>query len=130
MDDRYIFLLVYIDDLLITGNDHQGILTIKQDLHTTFTIKDLGLARYFLGIEIARSSQDTFLNQRKYILDILHDAGLVAAKPALFPLPKNLNLCLDRGELLPDPSPYRRLVSRLVDFRVQDTRWGVNCVLA
>ena len=114
VDGKYTFLLVYVDDLLLTGNDHQGILTIKQALHSAFTIKDLGLARYFLGIEIARSPQGTFINQRKYILDILHDAGLTGAKPALFPLPKHLNLSLDTGDPLSDPSRYRQLVGRLL----------------
>ena len=113
-NDRHIFLLVYVDDLLLAGDDHQGILDTKQALHTAFTIKDLGLACYFLGIEISRSSQGTFLNQRKYILDILQDAGLTGAKPTRFPLPKNLHLSLDTGEFLPDPSPYRRLVGRLL----------------
>jgi len=92
----YTFVLVYVDDLLITGSDHSTIATIKTDLHTAFTIKDLGLARYFLGIEIARSTQGTFLNQRKYILDILKDAGLTAAKPSPFPLPKGLHLSSDQ----------------------------------
>ena len=54
------FILVYVDDLLITGEDDQSIAAIK----------DLGHARYFLGIEIARSPIGTFLNQRKYIMDI------------------------------------------------------------
>jgi len=107
-------LLVYVDDLLITGDDCHGITAIKQALHTAFTIKDLGLARYFLGIEIARSPKGTFLNQQKYILNILHDKGLTGAKPALFPLPKYLNLSLDTGDILPDPSSYRRLVGRLL----------------
>jgi len=74
----------------------------------------LGLARYILGIEIGWSAQGTFLNQRKYILDILHDAGLTREKPALFPLPKHLNLSLETGDLLPGPSTYRRLVGRLL----------------
>jgi len=108
------FLLVYVDDLLLTGDDCLGITAIKQDLHSAFIIKDLGMARYFLGIEIARSPQSTFLNQRKYILDILHDVGFIRVKPALFPLLKHLNLSLDAGDILPDPTPSRRLVGRLL----------------
>jgi len=55
----YIFILVYVDDLLITGNDLDGIAQLKQALHSVYTIKDLALAWYFLGIEISRSSADT-----------------------------------------------------------------------
>ena len=73
--------LVYVNDVLLTGNDQAGILFIKQQLDQAFTIKDLGLARYFLGVEIASSSSGTLLNQRKYIADHLTDAGLSACKP-------------------------------------------------
>jgi len=105
---------VYVDDLLITGDDTQFISHIKAQLHQAFTIKDLGLARYFLGIEIARSSAGTFLNQRKYISDILTDAGLTAAKPAKFPMAKGLKLSTETGELLADPAAYRRIIGRLL----------------
>ena len=70
---QQIFILVYVDGLLITGDNIASIAHIKQALHTAYTIKDLGLARYFLGIEISRSPIGTFLNQRKYIVDILCD---------------------------------------------------------
>jgi len=55
-----------VDDLLISGDDLDGIASIKKALHDIFTIKDLGLARYFLGIEISRSKTGTFLNQEIY----------------------------------------------------------------
>jgi len=110
----FTFVLVYVDDLLITGDDDKGIPRLKQDLHTAFTIKDLGLARYFLGVEISRSSQGTLLNQRKYVLDILTVVGLTGAKPAWFPLPKGLKLSTDVGTILSQPDSYRRLVGRLL----------------
>lgn len=94
--------MVYVDDLLITADDIASIVTLKHDLHIAFIIKDLGLAQYFLGLEIARSSQGTFLNQRKYILDILQDAGITGTKPAPFPLPKGLHLSSDMGDILLD----------------------------
>ena len=83
-------------------------------MHHTFTIKDLGLARYLLGIEISWSPTGTFLNQRKYVLDILSDAGLTGAKPAKFPLPKGLQLSIDTGTALSNPEPYRRVIGRLL----------------
>jgi len=109
-----VFILVYVDDLLITGDDVEGIAAIKQDLHLAYTIKDLGLARYLLGIEISRTNFGTFLNQRKYILDILHDAGLTAAKPTKFPLPQSLKLSSITRPPLPDPTSYGRLIGRLL----------------
>jgi len=112
--DHYIFVLVYVDDLLITGNTLDGIAQLKQSLHSAYTIKDLGLARYFLGIEISRSSAGTLLNQRKYITDILNDAGMTGCKPAKFPLPQGLNLSSITGPSLHDLESYRCLVGRLL----------------
>jgi len=60
---KQVFLLVYVDDLLIIGDDVDGIAAIKQALHLAYSIKDLGLARYFLCIEISRRAFSTFLNQ-------------------------------------------------------------------
>ena len=108
------FILVYVDDLLITRDDVLSITQLKAKLHDAFTIKDLGLARCFLGIEIARSTTGTFMNQRKYILDILADTGLTAAKPAKFRMAKGLKLSTEMGDLLAAPETYRRIVGRLL----------------
>jgi len=54
------------------------------------------------------------LNQRKYVLDILQDDGLIGAKPARFPLPKGLKLSSELGELLLDPEAYGRIIGRLL----------------
>ena len=69
--------LVYVDDLLITDDDECGIRSIKDALHQSFTIKDLGLARYFLGPEISRFSLSTNLHQRKYILDMIAELWII-----------------------------------------------------
>lgn len=55
IDVVFLILLVYVDDVLITGNDEAKLLQVKDFLHSTFTIKDLGYAKYFLGVEVARS---------------------------------------------------------------------------
>ena len=57
--------MVDVDDVLITGEAVADISLLKQALDQTFTNKDLGLMNYFLGIEVARSSAETLLNQRK-----------------------------------------------------------------
>ena len=125
--DKVIFISVYVDDLLITGNDADGIITTKATLHSAFTIKDLGLACYFLGIELARSSQGTFLNKRKYILDILKDAGMTTAKPAPFPLPRGLHLSLHSREVLSDPSSYRRLIENFYFLHSLGLIYHIQC---
>ncbi|TXG51383.1 hypothetical protein EZV62_023907 [Acer yangbiense] len=107
------FLLIYVDDILITGNDPQAISTLKAFLHNRFRIKDLGNLRFFLGIEISRSQKGIYISERKYALEIIKDAGLLGAAPMEFPMEKGLKLS-NNGELLKDPSRYRRLVGRLI----------------
>ncbi|BBG97328.1 RmlC-like cupins superfamily protein [Prunus dulcis] len=70
-------LLIYVDDIVITGNDPIDISALKDFLHRHFRIKDLGDLKYFLGIEVSRSKQGIFLSQRKYALEILKDAKLL-----------------------------------------------------
>lgn len=106
--------LIYVDDMLLTGDDESTIASVKDSLHRAFTIKDLGYARYFLGMEISRFDTGLLLNQRKYVIDLLKDAGCVNTKIAKFPMQRNLHLSIDDGELLEDPESYRRLVGRLL----------------
>ncbi|KAH9725530.1 protein kinase domain-containing protein [Citrus sinensis] len=107
-------VLVYVDDIVITGNNELAIKALKDFLHHRFHMKDLGILKYFLGIEIARSSKGIFLSQRKYALEILNDAGLLGAKPIDFPMVQNLKLDPDDGDILEDPSLFGRLVGRLL----------------
>ncbi|KAJ6840048.1 putative uncharacterized mitochondrial protein-like [Iris pallida] len=66
----YCLVLIYVDDILITGNNMESINTLKQFLHTRFRIKDLGDLKFFLGIEIARSKKGIYISQRKYALEL------------------------------------------------------------
>lgn len=110
--------LIYVDDILLTGNDLHAITSLKESLLKKFLIKDLGDLKYFLGIEFARSQKGIFMSQRKYALDIVHDAGLTGSKPELFPMEQNLRLTSESGEKLHDPSKFRRLVGRLIYLTV------------
>ena len=58
-----ILLVVYVDDIVITGNDSKGILSLKSFLHSQFHTKDLGMLKYFLGVEVMRSKQRILLSQ-------------------------------------------------------------------
>ncbi|RVX22042.1 Retrovirus-related Pol polyprotein from transposon RE2 [Vitis vinifera] len=111
-------VLVYVDDLIISGNDSAALKTFKAYLSDCFKMKDLGVLKYFLGIEVARSSAGLFLCQRKYTLDIVSEAGLLGAKPCGFPIEQNHRLGLANGELLSNPESYRRLVGRLIYLAV------------
>ena len=69
--NRCIHLVVHVDDIVITGNDQDGITDLKQHLFKHSQTKDLGRLKYFLGIEVAQSRSGIVISQRKYALDIL-----------------------------------------------------------
>ncbi|XP_075515853.1 uncharacterized protein LOC142550661 [Primulina tabacum] len=107
-------ILLYVDDMIITGNSLESINNVKVFLASCFKLKDLGLLKYFLGVEIARSKMGISINQRKYTLDILQEAGLLGAKPAKFPMEQSLKLTFTEGDILKNPTHYRRLVGKLI----------------
>jgi hypothetical protein len=84
----FLVLLVYVDDIVLAGNDTRAISTFIELLNQQFKLKDLGPLKFFLGLEIARTSSGIYLSQRKYSLELL--------------------------VLLDDPTPYRRLIGRLM----------------
>ena len=74
-------LIVYVDDMVVTENDPSEITALQRKLATEFELKDLGNLRYFLGIEVARSAQEISLCQRKYVIDLLTETGMLDCKP-------------------------------------------------
>lgn len=105
-------MCIYVDDILLVGNDEDGITSLKDFLDVTFRIKNLGYVKYYLGLEITRSDKGLFLCQRKYTLDLLSDAYLLDAKPLTIPLDPHARLNDNDGEPLLDPSQYRSIVGK------------------
>ena len=70
MDDEHVILLLYVDDLFLTRNEKQ-IVECKKKLVEEFEMKDLGLMHYFLGLKVWQSPKGIFLNQGKYVVEIL-----------------------------------------------------------
>ena len=67
-----LLLLVYVDDILITGEDSRDIQQVIQDLHHQFALKTLGSVNYFLGFQITRGFSCLHICQSKCALDLLH----------------------------------------------------------
>ncbi|KAK2988714.1 hypothetical protein RJ640_020979 [Escallonia rubra] len=112
--NSFVVVLIYVDDIVVIGNDSIRIAALKQYLDTQFRIKDLGKLKYFLGLEGARSSTSIVLSQQKYVLDILAETGMLGSKPYPSPMEQQHKLSKDSGTLLTDPERYRRIVGRLL----------------
>ena len=74
-------MVVYADNIVITGSDSKGISALKSFLHNQFHTKDLGPLKYFLGVEVMTSKHGILLSQRKYELDLLSETGKLGVKP-------------------------------------------------
>ncbi|KAL2941800.1 Retrovirus-related Pol polyprotein from transposon TNT 1-94 [Bienertia sinuspersici] len=106
-------LAVYVDDIVLTGDDYQNILAIKHHLDLVFSIKDLGFMGYFLGIEIGYLPQGITMTQKKFTSELLQSYAPADHKPVVTPLPINLKLSASEGDLFDDPSLYRTIVGKI-----------------
>ena len=107
-------LLVYVDDIIVTGNDEREKHDVKQRLPKEFEIKELGKLKYFLHIEVAYSTQGIFVSQQKYVTDLLVEIGKIGCKPVSTPMDPNHKLGEAKEEPMVDKRMYQRLVGRLV----------------
>jgi Reverse transcriptase (RNA-dependent DNA polymerase) len=122
-------ILVYVDDIIVTGNNVKEIKNIKDYLKNKFDIKDLEKLKYFLRIEIAHSKEKSlFLSQRKYMLDLLKEIGKLFSKLESTLMKPNKKLYLEEGEKLKDISQYQRLVGKLIYLTI--TRPDIAFVVA
>uniref|UniRef100_A0A803KVP7 Uncharacterized protein n=1 Tax=Chenopodium quinoa TaxID=63459 RepID=A0A803KVP7_CHEQI len=111
-------ILVYVDDLLITGNDKEEIQVLKSLLSSHFHMKDLGKLRYFLGLEVDHSDKGIFISQRKYTVDLLKDQGMLQVKALKLPMDTHLKLSADKGTPLPNLVVYQHLLGKLIYLTV------------
>ncbi|KAK3036184.1 hypothetical protein RJ639_030254 [Escallonia herrerae] len=113
MEGKIAILIVYVDDIIITGDDRGELDTLKLYLAGEFELKDLGALRCFLGMEVARSKSGITVSQRKYVLDLLRDTGMLGCRPAETPMEPNAKLDIEGGKDV-DREQYQRLVGKLI----------------
>jgi histone deacetylase 1/2 len=126
----FLFLLIYVDDILLTGNSSAHIDTLIGQLNKQFSMKDLGPLNYFLGIELQHTTLGLHLTQTKYVHDLLKRTQMEDAKPLSSPAVSGKRLSLHDGELLPDPTTYRSTVGALqyLTLTRPDISFSVNQV--
>lgn len=107
-------LIIYVDDMIVTGNDDVERKALQAHLSREFEMKDLGPLQYFLGIEVLRSKQGMFLSQRKYTLDLLTEVGMSGCKPCDTPAAEKVKLGIFPDQIPTDKERYQRLVGRLM----------------
>jgi hypothetical protein len=108
-----IYMLVYVDDILITGTHPQVIQSIIAQLQQEFPLKDLGPLSFFLGIQVTRDASGIHVCQTKYISELLHKTHMVDSKPSKTPCTFGSKLSRYDGETLTDPTTYRQVVGAL-----------------
>ncbi|GJY36393.1 retrovirus-related pol polyprotein from transposon TNT 1-94 [Tanacetum coccineum] len=128
--DTLLYILVYVDDIIVTGNNKGTIDNIICHLGSTFALKDLGSLNYFLGIEIVPHVSGILLSQKKYILELLQSAGLSNYNPVSSLMVTSSSLSLDDSTAFSNPVKYRQVVGSLqyVTLSRPDIAFAVNKV--
>ncbi|XP_070050168.1 uncharacterized mitochondrial protein AtMg00810-like [Nicotiana tomentosiformis] len=108
-----VLLAVYVDNIILTGNDPVEITSLKQFPDDQFKIKDLGLLNYFMGIEILYDAFKVLLHQKKFTSDLIFEFRCTDASAVVSPLELCVKLRSDQGEVLTNPLSYRRLIEKL-----------------
>jgi hypothetical protein len=111
-------LLLYVDDMIITGDDSEYIAFVKARLRDQFLMTYLGHLRYFLGIVVSSTSDGFSISQEKYIQDLLTHAALGDERTVETPMELNVQLRASDGDPLPDPTRYRHFVRSLIYLAV------------
>ena len=110
--DDLIYLLHYVDDSILTGNNSALIDRFISQLHSDFAVKDLGPLTYFLGFEASSIPDGLFLSQVKYATNVLARAHLLDSKPVTTPMIVSQRLSSE-GVPFADSTLYHSLVSAL-----------------
>ncbi|KAI0526984.1 hypothetical protein KFK09_002580 [Dendrobium nobile] len=98
-DNIKVFILIYVDDILITGNNTAKMTEILQHLRSKFSLKQLGDISLYLGIQVIKNTSGYFLSQPHYAQNLLQIAGFADCKPS--PSPASL-----RTSRKQDDQPY------------------------
>ena len=106
IEGKLAVVLVYVDDLIITGDCEEEVLQTKKNLSVRFQMKELGHLKHFLGLEVDHSEEGMVLHQQKYSRDLLKKFGMTNSKPISTPMEPKAKMCAHQGHDLEDITMY------------------------
>lgn len=108
-----LFVCLYVDDLIFTGNNPSLFEVFKKDMAREFEMTDIGLMSFYLGLEVKQSDNGIFIGQEAYVKDVLDRFNMLNSKPVDTPIEVGTKLCKnDEGEKI-DPTLFKSLVGCL-----------------
>nr|KYP60202.1 hypothetical protein KK1_015653 [Cajanus cajan] len=109
-----LMILIYVNDIIITGSSKEEIRSVISFFHDMFSLKDLGSLHYFLGVEVTNTKKgNLLLTQTKYLKEILYKASMSDSMPQPTPMLANLKSIENETTSVPDPSYDRSIVGAL-----------------
>ena len=106
-------LLLYVDDMFLTRKE-EHFKDVRRRLATEFKMKDLGIMHYFLGMEVWKNTNEIFLSQGKYAVEILKKFGMMNCMAMATPMASNLKLLSDASSDTIDVMMYRQMIGSLM----------------
>ena len=103
----FVAILAYVDDIIVAGPNATTVSEVNNFLKSQFKLKDLGPLKFFLNLEITRSTAGIVVCQRQYTLQLLEDFDFLASKPVSAPINPRAVFQAPDGDLLDDATPYR-----------------------
>lgn len=121
-------VLVYVDDILLAGDDPAAVKGLIEAMHQNFSLKHMSIVNYFLGIEACVTPSVITLTQSKYVKDILRKTNLLDSNPCPTPSCSSLKLSKFDSPSFPQPSLYRSVVGALqyLTLTRPDIAYSVN----
>jgi len=110
---RIAYLLLYVDDIILTANSMALLTSIINSLCCEFSMSDLGPLQHFLGINVTRTADGMFLSQDQYATDILEHAKMVNCNPSNTPIDTKQKPSAQTGKPVLDATEYRSLAGAL-----------------
>eukprot|EP00253_Pinus_taeda_P034206 PITA_34206 len=113
-DGKILIVVLYVDDVIFTGNDDQLIKNFKSVMKEEFEMTDMGFLRYFLGIEVVQNEKGIFISQARYVDQVLSRFSMEECKATITPTVMGLKLSREDSSKDFDPSLYKSIVGSLM----------------